>query len=32
LHLILSNKSHLNSISFFIKEPVQEVSSMDRSL
>src|SRR3990170_6133343 len=29
LCLILSNKSHLNSIVFFIKEPVQEVSSKD---
>ena len=31
LHLILSKRSHLNSIVFFIKEPVQEVSSMDQS-
>src|SRR3989337_3767418 len=28
LHLILSKRSHLNSIVFFIKEPAQEVSSM----
>src|SRR3954469_16405279 len=32
LHLILSNKSHLISIVFIIKEPVQEVSSMERLL
>ena len=32
LRLIHSNKSHLNSISFFIYESVQEVSSMDQSL
>src|SRR3954467_14902972 len=30
LRLILSNKSHLNSIVFIIKEPAQEVSSMVR--
>src|SRR3990170_4318302 len=29
LRLILSKRSHMNSIVFFIKEPVQEVSSMD---
>ena len=29
LNLILSKRSHLNSIVFFIKESVQEVSSMD---
>ena len=29
LRLILSNKSHMNSIVFIIKEPVQEVSSME---
>ena len=32
LRLILSNKSHLNSIVFIIKEPAQEVSSMVRLL
>src|SRR3954463_12488500 len=30
LRLILSNKFHLNSIVFVIKEPTQEVSSMVR--